>query len=199
MYYLQSRYYSPKIDRFISADDHANMGANGQLSSYNLFAYCENNPVNRTDETGNVSRESAAKFGLVVMVVGLLVLTTAATGGGALALATGGVASSGAMANAAITAGTTAAVGSTIMQFAKESKKSGKERATNKPSWANKNDVDPSLSANENATKMLNNKYGVGNWKKGPGTEHNQIKKWIDRGIKLFVLYTFNKTKDGSE
>ena len=173
------------------------MGANGQLSSYNLFAYCENNPVNRTDETGNVSRESAAKFGLVVMVVGLLVLTTAATGGGALALATGGVASSGAMANAAITAGTTAAVGSTIMQFAKESKKSGKERSTDKPSWVSKDDVDLSKSGKVNAERLMNAKYG--DKSKWPNREFSQIKKWVDRGLKSSIIVFYSQFGDGEQ
>ena len=50
-YYLQSRYYDPAICRFISADTFATTDANGLLSA-NMFAYCENNPVMRTDESG---------------------------------------------------------------------------------------------------------------------------------------------------
>ena len=48
MYYLQSRYYDPVIGRFINADSalyHSMLG-------YNMFAYCENNPVNYYDPTG---------------------------------------------------------------------------------------------------------------------------------------------------
>ena len=175
------------------------MGVNGELLSYNLFAYCENNPVNRTDGTGQVSWESTAKFGLAVMVVGLLMLATVATGGGALALAAGGTAAATAVANATVTAGAVTVAGSTMMQFAKESKKSGKERASDKPSWANKEDVDPNLSAKENATNMLNKKYGIGNWKKGPGTEYNKIQKWINRGMNLLILYAYDRMKDGTE
>jgi len=29
----------------------------------------------------------------------------------------------------------------------------------------------------------MNQKYGLGNWKKGPGTEHNKLKKWGDRNF----------------
>ena len=50
-YYLQSRYYDPAICRFINADTFATTDANGLLSA-NMFAYCENNPIMRTDESG---------------------------------------------------------------------------------------------------------------------------------------------------
>ena len=52
MYYLQSRYYDPVVCRFISPDALGYLGANGDLTSYNLYAYCSNNPVNYVDNTG---------------------------------------------------------------------------------------------------------------------------------------------------
>ena len=51
-YYLQSRYYDPAIKRFISADDASLLGANGDFTSLNLYAYCGNNPVARADDGG---------------------------------------------------------------------------------------------------------------------------------------------------
>ena len=51
-YYLQSRYYDPTIKRFINADDASLLGANGDFTSLNLYAYCGNNPVARADEGG---------------------------------------------------------------------------------------------------------------------------------------------------
>ena len=54
MYYLQSRYYDPDTGRFINADDVAFLGATGTALSCNLFAYCENNPVNCSDPSGYV-------------------------------------------------------------------------------------------------------------------------------------------------
>ncbi len=45
LYYLQSRYYNSAICRFISADSISYLGADGTPQSYNLFAYCGNNPV----------------------------------------------------------------------------------------------------------------------------------------------------------
>ena len=52
MYYLQSRYYDPTLKRFINADGFVSTGRG--FLGYNMFAYCNNNPVNRSDPTGNL-------------------------------------------------------------------------------------------------------------------------------------------------
>ena len=52
MYYLKSRYYDPEICRCINADDISCLSANGDFASYNLYAYCGNNPVSRKDDGG---------------------------------------------------------------------------------------------------------------------------------------------------
>ena len=49
-YYLQSRYYDPITRRFLNAD--GIVGANQDILSYNLFAYCGNNPINYCDPSG---------------------------------------------------------------------------------------------------------------------------------------------------
>ena len=69
MYYLGSRYYYPAIGRFLSADESSYLGANGDLNSYNLFAYCSNNPVMFTDPTGHASKwwEKALDIGAYVI------------------------------------------------------------------------------------------------------------------------------------
>ena len=51
LYYLISRYYDANIGRFISADGYVSTGQG--LTGYNMFAYCGNNPINRSDSTGN--------------------------------------------------------------------------------------------------------------------------------------------------
>ena len=51
-YYLLSRYYDPETGRFINADDYGYLGASGTVLGYNLFAYCENNPVDSMDPNG---------------------------------------------------------------------------------------------------------------------------------------------------
>ena len=53
-YYLQSRYYDPSIGRFINADTFASTGQG--FVGYNVFAYCNNNPANLTDSSGNLPK-----------------------------------------------------------------------------------------------------------------------------------------------
>ena len=50
-YYLQSRYYNPELCRFVSADVYLSTGQG--VLGHNAFAYCGNNPVNMSDETGH--------------------------------------------------------------------------------------------------------------------------------------------------
>ena len=53
LYYLQSRYYDPETGRFLNSDDVNFIGTTESEISYNPFAYCENDPVNAIDPTGN--------------------------------------------------------------------------------------------------------------------------------------------------
>ena len=53
LYYLQSRYYSAEIGRFINADTYIDTGTG--VLGMNMFAYCENNAVNRIDKDGFAS------------------------------------------------------------------------------------------------------------------------------------------------
>ena len=50
-YYLQSRYYDPIVKRFLNADSYASTGQG--FVGYNMFAYCNNNPIIFLDKTGN--------------------------------------------------------------------------------------------------------------------------------------------------
>ena len=54
LYYLQSRYYNPGWGRFINADDTALLLSSPGKAHWdkNVFAYCDNNPLNRVDEDG---------------------------------------------------------------------------------------------------------------------------------------------------
>ena len=59
LYYLQSRYYSPEIGRFINTDDtQIAIATQGNILGANLFAYCENNPINDSDPSGYLSLDS---------------------------------------------------------------------------------------------------------------------------------------------
>ena len=59
-YYLQSRYYDPANRRFINADVYASTDSSDAVSC-NMFAYCGNNPVTNSDESGEF-------FGTAVIV-----------------------------------------------------------------------------------------------------------------------------------
>ena len=63
-YYLQSRYYNPEICRFISADDYTNIETKTVLK-YNLFIYCENDPIDNDDKNGLISSKYAVKTNLL--------------------------------------------------------------------------------------------------------------------------------------
>lgn len=50
-YYLNTRYYSADMCRFINADGYiASIG--GSIQGYNMFAFCFNNPTNMSDSFG---------------------------------------------------------------------------------------------------------------------------------------------------
>ena len=81
LYYLRSRYYNPKLSRFINADDVEALGADGDINGYQLFNYCMNDPVNRRDEAGSWSLPNWAKVAIgAALIVGAAVVATVATG-----------------------------------------------------------------------------------------------------------------------
>ena len=56
LYYLMSRYYDPEIAQFISEDSYRGDGEH----FWNLYMYCEGDPINRTDRNGNYFVERSA-------------------------------------------------------------------------------------------------------------------------------------------
>ena len=63
LYYLQSRYYNPEWGRFLNCDDtNILLTTQGETHNANLFAYCDNNPVNRVDYTGYESVDAIKIF-----------------------------------------------------------------------------------------------------------------------------------------
>lgn len=51
-YYLQSRYYDAEVGRFVNADSICNLGISGTVFGFNLYSYCDSNPVVYQDKTG---------------------------------------------------------------------------------------------------------------------------------------------------
>lgn len=53
-YYLNARYYSPTMGRFISPDELSILDeTKSQINGLNLYMYCGDNPIKYKDETGN--------------------------------------------------------------------------------------------------------------------------------------------------
>ena len=77
LYYLQSRYYDPKIGRFISADDVSSLEPES-IGGLNLYVYCLNNPVMCVDPSGH--------FPILALILGITALI-------GMGLTIGGVAS----------------------------------------------------------------------------------------------------------
>ena len=100
LYYLNSRYYNPTWGRFINADTAAVVAASPDKANWdkNLFAYCDNNPISRKDDGGDLWEEittlgdsifrSALIFGGLAIGAAVLSAFVVGTGGaGAIAIA----------------------------------------------------------------------------------------------------------------
>lgn len=99
LYYLQSRYYDPATCRFVNADNAAVIVVSPEKTNWdkNLFAYCDNDPVNRKDDGGELWEEviavgkgifkGALIFGAVALGVAVVAAVTVATGGVGTAVA----------------------------------------------------------------------------------------------------------------
>ena len=70
LYYLQSRYYSPDLMRFISQDDPVLSNLQGLPLGSNLYIYCLNNPVMYSDPSGEIAHAIiGAIIGAVISAV----------------------------------------------------------------------------------------------------------------------------------
>ena len=73
---MQPRYYDAETCRFINADGQLNEGVLG----YNMFAYCENNPVNGSDPDGDMVWWAAAALGGAAFEVASYLIGNAISG-----------------------------------------------------------------------------------------------------------------------
>ena len=76
-YYLNSRYYSPELRRFISPDDTAYLDPETP-NGLNLYCYCNNDPVNYCDPSGH-SPEWLQGLAIGLAAVGAILVAGAIT------------------------------------------------------------------------------------------------------------------------
>lgn len=86
LYYLNTRYYSPVFGRFINADGYLSTGTS--IIGNNMYAYCDNNPINNVDEDGTLAFAPAlpwigkALVDIISIVTVAIIATIAALGVG---------------------------------------------------------------------------------------------------------------------
>jgi len=74
LYYLLSRYYDPGTGRFLNADSIEIFDAVMDfINGLNLYAYCFNNPVNTSDEYGDLPKWLRVVIGVVAVVVAITI------------------------------------------------------------------------------------------------------------------------------
>ncbi len=103
LYYLQSRYYNPEWGRFLNAYSQVKSG--GDLTGMNLFAYCGNNPIMRTDSTGHAWWHWAIAAAVVVACAAAVVATAGGAAPALMALACVGSGAAAATTTSTIAAG----------------------------------------------------------------------------------------------
>ena len=183
LYYLGSRYYDPQVRRFINTDGAAfatfNTYSNG-LTDKNYFAYCDNNPTSRSDDGGEFWSELLTGVAVVAGVTAVAAFVVATGGVGAMAVAGGGAALSGAITSttamavsvsAAAVSVSAAVCAKSASQYAHLSKAKAKAKE--------KYDPDPYGRAGQKkqGRERKEKKKENGKWKGNPNKKAQPLKK----------------------
>ncbi len=161
LYYLQARYYNAKVARFLTLDP--DLGNENEPLTQNGYNYANNNPVMYIDPDGNYPA-----------VIGVFYIPYV---GQVLLLATGVVVM------VYITYRAISWIAKKVRALyskSKKSKASKKQKATDVPSWAKGKRPHHGENGNEFAKRLCDDRFGPGNYKKGPGSDFNKIKKLGD-------------------
>ena len=67
LYYLNARYYNPEWRRFVSPDETSYLDPES-VNGLNLYAYCNNDPVNRYDPSGHAFISVLAGLGIAALI-----------------------------------------------------------------------------------------------------------------------------------
>jgi hypothetical protein len=152
LYQMGARYYQPGTGRFTQADP-----LPSSVFEANRYEYAYSNPANYTDPTG------LCPICIVVVAVGLW-----------------GIAIHNADQYWESQQTTYDDYGNDYSTY--YSRKSGKERASDTPSWFDKGTrAQPGESPVNAAKRVLDERYGPGAYPTGPGSEFNKIKKFLER------------------
>ncbi len=91
LYYLNSRYYDPELGRFINADSLSILeNTKDVINGLNLYAYCINNPVNTSDDDGELPKWLKWLIGgLTIAVVAIATIVAIAVTAGAAGIGFG--------------------------------------------------------------------------------------------------------------
>ena len=171
LYYLNSRYYDPFMCRFINADNVVS-GVGGDIQGYNMFSYCMNNPVNKSDSTGNWPKwigKAIAVVAVAVVVVVAVAVTVSTFGAGSAA---------GVM---AITTALTIAARATEVAVLQAKKSTGSvNKSTGKNSSSN--------------SSGGGNRSGGGGEKKSSGqVAVDVVESLYDNGLQIFGITPYTK------
>ena len=143
-YYLNSRYYDAKVCRFVNADEPEIIdGANEHILENNLYAYCFNNPVNLTDDSGywpSWAKKLVAAVAITACVVAVVAATVVTCGAAAPALAAVGFGVVSSISASTVATAANIAVAATIVSTAATYTYSQMESGS---LYYDKNDSDP--------------------------------------------------------
>src|ERR1035437_4767860 len=67
--------------------------------------------------------------------------------------------------------------------FRVDARPTGKERSSEIPSWAKGQRPRPGENGKDFAKRLMDERYGPGNYNTGPGKDYNKLKKFGDRGF----------------